>query len=117
MDAACVTMDPGGKPSTAQLLLLATSSTLTAVFYTIYKSKATTVARLKVSLHSSSCGSFGLPPLVGLIWSSVPQEAKKVSIDQDLKGLLSETPGRCVPYAVIEGGGDVCRGFFVPNAF
>lgn len=32
-----------------------------------------------------------------------PQEAKKVSIDQDLKNILSETPGRCVPYAVIEG--------------
>lgn len=31
------------------------------------------------------------------------QEAKKVSIDQDLVNLLSETPGRCVPYAVIEG--------------
>ncbi|KAJ0064900.1 hypothetical protein NL108_017358, partial [Boleophthalmus pectinirostris] len=30
-------------------------------------------------------------------------EAKKVSIDQDLNELLSETPGRCVPYAVIEG--------------
>lgn len=33
----------------------------------------------------------------------LPQEAKKVSIDQDLKNMLSETPGRCVPYAVIEG--------------
>lgn len=33
----------------------------------------------------------------------LPQEAKKVSIDQDLKNILSETPGRCVPYAVIEG--------------
>lgn len=32
-----------------------------------------------------------------------PQEAKKVSIDLDLKNMLSETPGRCVPYAVIEG--------------
>lgn len=31
------------------------------------------------------------------------QEAKKVSIDQNLKAILSETPGRCVPYAVIEG--------------
>lgn len=48
-------MDPGGKPSTAQLLLLATSSTLTAVFYAIYKNKATTVARLKVSPCSSGC--------------------------------------------------------------
>lgn len=31
------------------------------------------------------------------------QEAKKVSIDHELKNILSETPGRCVPYAVIEG--------------
>lgn len=31
------------------------------------------------------------------------QEAKKVCIDQDLKAILSDTPGRCVPYAVIEG--------------
>ncbi|KAM6928976.1 mitochondrial ubiquitin ligase activator of NFKB 1 isoform 1-T5 [Lycodopsis pacificus] len=70
-------MDSSGKPSTVQIVVLATSSALTAVFYSIYKSRATTVARLK--------------------------EAKKVSIDQDLKNLLSETPGRCVPYAVIEG--------------
>ncbi|TMS15762.1 Mitochondrial ubiquitin ligase activator of NFKB 1 [Larimichthys crocea] len=70
-------MDSSGKPSTAQLVVLATSSALTAVFYSIYRSRSTTVARLK--------------------------EAKKVSIDQDLKNLLSETPGRCVPYAVIEG--------------
>ncbi|XP_070695821.1 mitochondrial ubiquitin ligase activator of NFKB 1 [Pempheris klunzingeri] len=70
-------MDSSGKPSTAQIVVLATSSALTAVFYSIYRSRATTVARLK--------------------------EAKKVSIDQDLKHILSETPGRCVPYAVIEG--------------
>uniref|UniRef100_A0A3Q3FXQ7 RING-type E3 ubiquitin transferase n=1 Tax=Labrus bergylta TaxID=56723 RepID=A0A3Q3FXQ7_9LABR len=31
------------------------------------------------------------------------QSSKKVCIDQDLKNILSETPGRCVPYAVIEG--------------
>lgn len=70
-------MDSGGRPSTAQLVVLATSSALTAIFYSIYKSKATIAARLK--------------------------DAKKVSIDQDLKTILSETPGRCVPYAVIEG--------------
>ncbi|XP_028266847.1 mitochondrial ubiquitin ligase activator of NFKB 1 [Parambassis ranga] len=70
-------MDSSGKPSPAQLVVLATSSALTAVFYSIYRSRATTVARLK--------------------------EAKKVSIDQDLKNILSDTPGRCVPYAVIEG--------------
>ncbi|TWW57189.1 Mitochondrial ubiquitin ligase activator of NFKB 1 [Takifugu flavidus] len=70
-------MDPGGKPSTAQMLVLASSSALTALFYSIYRKRATTVARLK--------------------------EAKKVSIDQDLKALLCEAPGRCVPYAVVEG--------------
>lgn len=32
------------------------------------------------------------------------QEAKRVSINKDLRGILSETPGRCIPYAVIEGG-------------
>ncbi|XP_010873648.1 mitochondrial ubiquitin ligase activator of NFKB 1 [Esox lucius] len=70
-------MDPSGKPSTAQVLLLATSSALTAVFYSVYSRRSTTVARLK--------------------------EAKKVSIDQDLKNILTEAPGKCVPYAVIEG--------------
>ncbi|XP_029283541.1 mitochondrial ubiquitin ligase activator of NFKB 1 [Cottoperca gobio] len=70
-------MDSGGKPSAAQMLLLASSSALTAVFYSVYRSRTATVARLK--------------------------EAKKVSMEQDLKTLLSETPGRCVPYAVIEG--------------
>ncbi|KAM4737448.1 mitochondrial ubiquitin ligase activator of NFKB 1 [Anableps anableps] len=70
-------MESSGKPSVAQMVVLATSSTLTAIFYHIYRSKAKTVSRLK--------------------------EAKKISIDQDLKAILSETPGRCVPYAVIEG--------------
>lgn len=32
-----------------------------------------------------------------------------MSIDQDLKGLLCEAPGRCVPYAVVEGDGGVRR--------
>ncbi|XP_008317341.1 mitochondrial ubiquitin ligase activator of NFKB 1 isoform X1 [Cynoglossus semilaevis] len=70
-------MDTNGKPSTAQIVVLATGSALTALFYSLYKSKATTFASLK--------------------------EAKKVSIDNNLQNLLSETPGRCVPYAVIEG--------------
>lgn len=61
----------------AQMVVLATSSALTAIFYSIYKSRAKTVTRLK--------------------------EAKKVSIDQNLKAILSETPERCIPYAVIEG--------------
>ncbi|CAB1330013.1 unnamed protein product [Coregonus sp. 'balchen'] len=70
-------MDSSGKPSTAQVLLLTTSSALTAVFYSVYRRRTTTVARLK--------------------------GAKKVSIDQDLKNILTEAPGKCVPYAVIEG--------------
>ncbi|XP_072223119.1 mitochondrial ubiquitin ligase activator of NFKB 1 [Leuresthes tenuis] len=70
-------MESSGKPSTAQVMVLATSSALTAIFYSIYRNRAKTVASLK--------------------------EAKKISIDQDLKNILSETPGRCVPYAVIEG--------------
>ncbi|XP_077368184.1 mitochondrial ubiquitin ligase activator of NFKB 1 [Festucalex cinctus] len=64
-------------PSAIQVGLLATSSALTAVFFNVYRNRAATVAKLK--------------------------EAKKVSIDQDLKMILSETPGRCFPYAVIEG--------------
>ncbi|KAL7864198.1 hypothetical protein AOLI_G00156180 [Acnodon oligacanthus] len=67
----------GGKPSTAQIVLLATSSALTAVLYSIYKKKAGHVTRLK--------------------------EAQKISLDQDLKSILAEAPGKCIPYAVIEG--------------
>ncbi|XP_072552791.1 mitochondrial ubiquitin ligase activator of NFKB 1 [Salminus brasiliensis] len=70
-------MDPNGKPSTAQIVLLATSSALTAVLYSVYRRKAGHVARLK--------------------------EAKKISLDQDLKSILAEAPGKCIPYAVIEG--------------
>ncbi|XP_030590673.1 mitochondrial ubiquitin ligase activator of NFKB 1 isoform X1 [Archocentrus centrarchus] len=70
-------MESSGKPSAAQIVVLATSSALTAFFYSIYRNRVTIVARLK--------------------------EAKKVSLDQDLKAILSETPGRCIPYAIIEG--------------
>lgn len=48
INAANASMDSSGKPSTAQIVVLATSSALTAIFYSIYKSRATTVARLKV---------------------------------------------------------------------
>ncbi|XP_034029336.1 mitochondrial ubiquitin ligase activator of NFKB 1 [Thalassophryne amazonica] len=70
-------MDTSGKPSTVQIVVLATSTALTAAFYYMYRSRAATVIKLK--------------------------EAKKVPIDQDLQNFLSETPGKCVPYAVIEG--------------
>lgn len=56
-------MDSGGKPSTAQIVVLATSSALTAFFYAIYRNKAKTVTRLKVRLHAS----FGLFPAVALM--------------------------------------------------
>ncbi|KAK5864275.1 hypothetical protein PBY51_001229 [Eleginops maclovinus] len=69
-------MESGGA-SAPQLLLLASSSALTAVFYSVYRRRASAVERLK--------------------------GAQKLSLDQDLVRLLSETPGRCVPYAVIEG--------------
>lgn len=59
-------MDSGGKPSTAQMVVLATSSALTAFFYAIYRNKAMTVTRLKVRLHRS----FGLFPVVNVIISS-----------------------------------------------
>lgn len=109
LSAANHRMDSGGKPSTAHIVVLATSSALTAIFYSIYKSRATVVARLKVwriSGHSLSRGSelwVMRHVLVVDLNCVCPQEAKKVSIDQDLKTILSETPGRCVPYAVIEG--------------
>ncbi|XP_077074842.1 mitochondrial ubiquitin ligase activator of NFKB 1 [Siphateles boraxobius] len=70
-------MDASGRPSTAQIVLLATSSALTAVLYTIYKKKSSHVARLR--------------------------EAKMMSLNPDLKTILNEAPGKCVPYAVIEG--------------
>ncbi|MFT7798295.1 mitochondrial ubiquitin ligase activator of NFKB 1 [Arapaima gigas] len=70
-------MDPGGRPSLTQLALLATSSALTAACYCVYRMTSHTAARL--------------------------QEAKILSLDQDLKNILSESPGKCVPYAVIEG--------------
>nr|XP_006641948.1 PREDICTED: mitochondrial ubiquitin ligase activator of NFKB 1 [Lepisosteus oculatus] len=70
-------MEHSGRPSTAQIVLLATSSALTAVFYSMYRRKAGTACRLK--------------------------EAKKISIDQDLKKILIDAPGKCIPYAVIEG--------------
>lgn len=97
-------MDAAGRPSAAQIVVLATSSALTAVFYAVYKNRATTVARLKVSSAACvRCGFTSCHVVLVNLTSVFQQEAKKVSIDHDLKTLLSETPGRCVPYAVIEG--------------
>uniref|UniRef100_A0A8D0HI51 RING-type E3 ubiquitin transferase n=1 Tax=Sphenodon punctatus TaxID=8508 RepID=A0A8D0HI51_SPHPU len=70
-------METGGRPSTGQVILLATSSAITAILYSIYRQKSKVVNNMK--------------------------GAKKVNLDQDLKNILMEAPGRCVPYAVIEG--------------
>ncbi|KAM6296439.1 mitochondrial ubiquitin ligase activator of NFKB 1 [Aegotheles albertisi] len=70
-------MEGGGRPSGAQAALLAASTALTALFYSLYRQKAR-VAR-------------------GL------EGARRVRLDGDLRAVLLEAPGRCVPYAVIEG--------------
>ncbi|NWV70878.1 MUL1 ligase, partial [Malurus elegans] len=70
-------MEGGGRPSAVQAALLAASSAITALLYSVYRQKSR-VAR-------------------GL------EGARKVRLDGDLQALLLEAPGRCVPYAVIEG--------------
>lgn len=47
-----VNMDSNGRPSTGQILLLATSSALTALFYSVYRNKASSAARLRVRKKS-----------------------------------------------------------------
>ncbi|XP_063273425.1 mitochondrial ubiquitin ligase activator of NFKB 1 [Prinia subflava] len=70
-------MEGGGRPSASQAVLLAASTAITALLYSVYRQKAR-VAR-------------------GL------EGARKVRLDGDLRAVLLEAPGRCVPYAVIEG--------------
>ncbi|NXR72876.1 MUL1 ligase, partial [Pycnonotus jocosus] len=70
-------MEGGGRPSASQAVLLAASTAVTALLYSVYRQKAR-VAR-------------------GL------EGARKVRLDGDLRAVLLEAPGRCVPYAVIEG--------------
>lgn len=43
-------MDSSGIPSTGQILLLATSSALSALLYSVYRKKASIAARLSVSM-------------------------------------------------------------------
>ncbi|KAM3824275.1 mitochondrial ubiquitin ligase activator of NFKB 1 isoform 1-T1 [Vipera latastei] len=69
-------MDSASHPSTGEVVLMATSSAVTAILYAVYRHKSKVADSLK--------------------------GAKKVTLDQDLKGLLMEAPGKCVPYAVIE---------------
>ncbi|OCT73456.1 mitochondrial ubiquitin ligase activator of nfkb 1 isoform X2 [Xenopus laevis] len=70
-------MENGGRPSVGQVILLTTSSAITALFYSIYRHKYRSVQTLK--------------------------EAKKFCLTDDLPAVLSDLPGKCVPYAVIEG--------------
>ncbi|XP_004592355.2 mitochondrial ubiquitin ligase activator of NFKB 1 [Ochotona princeps] len=70
-------MDSGGRPSLGQFILLGTSSVVTAFLYSVYRQKAQVSRELK--------------------------GAKKIHLGEDLKSILSEAPGKCVPYAVIEG--------------
>ncbi|XP_054031877.1 mitochondrial ubiquitin ligase activator of NFKB 1 [Dryobates pubescens] len=67
----------GGRLSAVQAALLAASTAVTALLYSVYRQKAR-VAR-------------------GL------EGARRVRLDGDLRAVLLEAPGRCVPYAVIEG--------------
>ncbi|XP_061868991.1 mitochondrial ubiquitin ligase activator of NFKB 1 isoform X2 [Colius striatus] len=70
-------MEGGGRPSAVQAALLAASTAATALLYSVYRQKAR-VAR-------------------GL------EGARRVRLDGELRTVLLEAPGRCVPYAVIEG--------------
>ncbi|CAH2318327.1 mitochondrial ubiquitin ligase activator of nfkb 1 [Pelobates cultripes] len=70
-------MENGGRPSLGQVILLATSSAATALFYSIYRHKYSAAQTLK--------------------------GAKKISLNDDIQNLLMDLPGRCVPFAVIEG--------------
>ncbi|XP_040182715.1 mitochondrial ubiquitin ligase activator of NFKB 1 [Rana temporaria] len=65
------------RPSLGQIILLASSSAISAIFYTVYRHKYRTAQTLK--------------------------GAKKISLDHDLQNILMDLPGKCVPYAVIEG--------------
>ncbi|XP_036302458.1 mitochondrial ubiquitin ligase activator of NFKB 1 isoform X1 [Pipistrellus kuhlii] len=70
-------MENGGGPSLGQFLLLGTSSVVTACLYSVYRHKAQVAQDLK--------------------------GAKRINLGKDLKSVLCEAPGKCVPYAVIEG--------------
>ncbi|XP_072283348.1 mitochondrial ubiquitin ligase activator of NFKB 1 [Pyxicephalus adspersus] len=65
------------RPSLGQMILLASSSAITAIFYTVYCQKYRTAQTLK--------------------------GAKRISLDDELQNFLMDLPGKCVPYAVIEG--------------
>ncbi|KAM4703332.1 mitochondrial ubiquitin ligase activator of NFKB 1 [Rhinophrynus dorsalis] len=70
-------MENGGRPTLGQVILLTTGSAVTALFYSIYRHKYRSAETLK--------------------------GARKISLNDDLQSILMDLPGRCVPYAVIEG--------------
>ncbi|XP_039611771.1 mitochondrial ubiquitin ligase activator of NFKB 1 [Polypterus senegalus] len=70
-------MENNGRPSAPQIILLASSSALTTILYMVYRRRSEVVRKLK--------------------------EAAKLSITDELKDVLTEAPGKCVPYAVVEG--------------
>ncbi|KAM9176186.1 mitochondrial ubiquitin ligase activator of NFKB 1 [Mergus octosetaceus] len=70
-------MDGGGRPSGLQAALLAASAALTALLCSAYRHKARQARGL--------------------------QGARRLRLDGELRAVLLEAPGRCVPYAVIEG--------------
>nr|DBA15707.1 TPA: hypothetical protein GDO54_003179 [Pyxicephalus adspersus] len=70
-------MEDMERPSLGQMILLASSSAITAIFYTVYCQKYRTAQTLK--------------------------GAKRISLDDELQNFLMDLPGKCVPYAVIEG--------------
>ncbi|OXB64378.1 hypothetical protein ASZ78_009961 [Callipepla squamata] len=69
-------MEGGGRPSVLQAALLVAGTGLTALLYTAYRHQA----RLARGL----------------------QDARRLRLDGELRAVLREAPGHCVPYAVIE---------------
>lgn len=113
-------MEGGGRPSLAQAALLAASTALTALVCSVYRHRARIARGLEVGnggpRGSARAGggaaawsrrlSHGLvpPPELRAPFPS-SQGARRVRLDGDLRAVLLEAPGRCVPYAVIEGRG------------
>ncbi|NXJ06042.1 MUL1 ligase, partial [Odontophorus gujanensis] len=70
-------MEGGGGPSALQAALLVAGTGLTALLYSVYRHQA----RLARGM----------------------QGARRLRLDGELRSVLLEAPGHCVPYAVIEG--------------
>ncbi|XP_064353158.1 mitochondrial ubiquitin ligase activator of NFKB 1 [Dromaius novaehollandiae] len=70
-------MEGGGRPSAVQAALLAAGAAITALLYSAYRHKARAARRL--------------------------QGARRLRLDAELRAALREAPGRCLPYAVVQG--------------